>query len=82
LKSKNRRRPYTHEVCINIVNTKPYGNVLDRSICNYLNKIFDVSSSLNGFKASIRKSKADLEAFSFNKEVATVTMKSKAFNYF
>ena len=48
---------------------------------NYVNKMFDVSSSLNGFKASIRKSKADLEAFSFNKEVAIVTMKSKDFNY-
>ena len=47
-----------------------------------MNKMFDVSSSLNGFKVSIRKSKADLEAFSFNKEVAIVTMKSKDFNYF
>ena len=44
--------------------------------------MIDVSSSLNGFKASIEKSKADLKAFSFNKEVAIVTMKSKDFNYF
>ncbi|RMX47793.1 hypothetical protein pdam_00008534 [Pocillopora damicornis] len=35
--------------------------------------MIDVSSSLNSFKAFIRKLKADLEAFSFNKEVATVT---------
>ena len=35
---------------------------------------------MHGFKASIRKSKSDLEAFSFNKEVAIVTMKSKDFN--
>ena len=33
----------------------------------------DVSSSVNAFKASIGKSKADLEALSFNKE---------DFNYF
>ena len=45
-----------------------------------MNEMIDVSSSLNGFKASIRKSKSDLEAFSFNKEVAIVTMKSKDFN--
>ena len=48
----------------------------------YMNKMSDVSSSLNSFKAFMRKLKADLEAFSFNKEVATVTMKSKDFNYF
>lgn len=48
----------------------------------YMNKMIDVSSSLNSFKAFIRKLQADLEAFSFNKEVATVTVKSKDFNYF
>ena len=47
-----------------------------------MNNMIDVLSSLIGFKASIKKSKADLEAFYFNKEVAIVTMKSKDFNYF
>ena len=49
---------------------------------NYANKTIDVSSTLGIFKAFIRKLKADLEAFSFNKEAATVTMKSKDFIYF
>ena len=39
-----------------------------------MNKMIDVSSSLNGFKASIRKSKADLEVLSFNKEIAIVCL--------
>ena len=47
-----------------------------------MNKMIDLSSSLNGFKAPLGKWKDDLEAFSFNKEVAIVTMKSKDFNYF
>ena len=49
---------------------------------NYVNKTIDVSSTLSVFKASIRKLNADLEAFCFNKEAATVTMKSKDFIYF
>ena len=36
--------------------------------------MIDISSSLNGFKASIRKSKADLEVPSFNKEIAIVCL--------
>ena len=47
-----------------------------------MKKLIDISSTLNVFEVSIRKSKADLEAFSFNKEAATVTMKSKDFNYY
>lgn len=41
---------------------------------NCVNKMIDISSSLNGFKASIRKSKADLEVPSFNKEIAIVCL--------
>ena len=41
---------------------------------NYVNKMIDVSSSLTGFKASIRKSKADLEVLSFDKEIAIVCL--------
>ena len=36
--------------------------------------MIDVSSTLNGFKASIRKSKGELEVFSFNKEITIVCM--------
>lgn len=46
----------------------------------YMNKMIDVSSSLNSFKAFIRKLKADLEAFSFI--FISFTVKSKDFNYF
>ena len=45
-----------------------------------MNKMIDVSSSLNSFKAFIRKLKADLEAFSFI--FISFTVKSKDFNYF
>ena len=41
---------------------------------NYVNKMIDVLSSLTGFKASIRKSKADLEVLSFDKEVTIVCL--------
>ena len=34
------------------------------------------------FHACLQRVKADLEAFSCNKEAATVTMKSKDFNFF
>ena len=45
-----------------------------RLLWHYVNKMIDVSRSLNGFKVSKRKSKAD---FLFKKEVAIVTVKSK-----
>ena len=41
---------------------------------NYMKKMIDLPSSINSSKASIKKSKDDLKAFSLNKEVAIVTM--------
>ena len=40
-----------------------------RLLWHYVNKMIDVSRSLNGFKASKRKSKADLEAFVLKKKL-------------
>ena len=48
-------------------------------IWNFVNKITNVLDSMNIFKNSVRKSKVDKEAFSFNKEAAVVTMKSDDF---
>ena len=40
-----------------------------RLLCHYVNKTIDVSRSLNGIKASKRKSKADFEAFFLKKKL-------------
>ena len=42
---------------------------------------YQYSDSLNSFKNSARTIKADLEAFSINKEESVNTMKSKDFIY-
>ena len=51
-------------------------------IWNFLNKIINAPDSVNSFKNSLKKIKADLEAFSFNKEASVIAMKSKDFIYF
>ena len=43
---------------------------------------YQYSDSVNSFKNSARTIKADLEAFSINKEASDITMKSKDFIYF
>ena len=73
--------------CINAILSGVWGRkkflkVQRASLMEICEQIIDVSNVWNGFKPSIRKSKADLEAFCFNKEVAMVTMKSKGFNFF
>lgn len=40
-----------------------------RLLWHYVNKMIDVSRSLNGFKVSKRKSKADLDAFFLKKKL-------------
>ena len=43
---------------------------------------YQYSDSVNSFKNSGRTIKADLEAFSVNKEASVIAMKSKDFIYF
>ena len=43
---------------------------------------YQYSDSVNSFKNSGRTIKADLEAFSINKEASDIAMKSKDFIYF
>lgn len=51
-------------------------------IWNYINKMIDVLSSLNSFKASIRKSKADSEAFLSTKKLPLLRWNPKIFSIF
>ena len=47
----------------------------------FFKKKYQYSDSVNSFKNSARTIKADLEAFSINKEASVITMKSKDFIY-
>ena len=55
----------------------PYG--AEDLLYGILKKNYQYSDSVNSFKNSARTIKADLEAFSINKEESVNTMKSKDF---